>query len=47
MNVKDKWKEEQRTEYRTLRTTHSKEEVKEEEFAEDLEREQSEKLEEN
>ena len=33
MNVKDKWKEEQRTEYRTLRTTHSKEEVKEEEFA--------------
>ena len=38
---------EQRTEHRTSRTTHSKEEGKEEEFAEDLEKEQSEKLEEN
>lgn len=40
-------KEEQRAEYRTWEATPSKEKGKEEEFSEELEKEQSERLENN
>lgn len=48
MSMKGKWeKDQQKAEYRTLVATHSKGEGKKEEISEELEKEQSERLEEN